>query len=72
MASTWKIALAAAGLSGLAACTNAVVTQHPNPPPPPGDRILCGTAMLPLAQAHTHCTPVIAPAAETVVVRARG
>ena len=56
----------------LAACSHApVVVGHPNPPPPPGYKVICDTARVPIAAAATSCIGVIAPQ-DRVVLRAKG
>jgi len=67
-----KLALAAACLAGLSACGSpALVMSHPNPPPPPGYKVLCDTWRVPIEAAYTYCTPVI-DRDERVVIRAKG
>jgi hypothetical protein len=56
----------------LGACSHApVVVGHPNPPPPPGYKVICDTARAPIAAAATSCIGVIAPQ-DGVVLRAKG
>jgi hypothetical protein len=62
--------LAALLLSG---CSHApiVAVRHPNPPPPPGYKVICSTSPIPIAAAVTSCIGVIAPD-DRVVLRVRG
>jgi hypothetical protein len=56
----------------LAACSHApVVVGHPNPPPPPGYKVICDTARVPIAAAATSCIGVIAPQ-DRAVLRVKG
>jgi hypothetical protein len=57
----------------LAACSHApvVAVGHPNPPPPPGYKVICATARVPIAAAETNCIGVIAPD-DRVVLRVKG
>ena len=60
------------GTALLAACGRApVVVGHPNPPPPPGYKVICDTARVPIAAATTSCIGVIAPQ-DRVVLRVKG
>ena len=61
------------GTAFLAACGRApvVVMGHPNPPPPPGYKVICDTARVPIAAAATSCIGVIAPQ-DRVVLHAKG
>jgi hypothetical protein len=61
------------GTAFLAACGRApvVVMGHPNPPPPPGYKVICDTARVPIAAAATSCIGVIAPQ-DRVVLRFKG
>ena len=73
MTSFAKLALAAASLAGLSACGSpGLVMRHPNPPPPPGYKVLCNTWRIPIEAAYTYCTPVIDRRDERVVIRAKG
>lgn len=66
---------AAAALVGavlLSGCSHApVVAGHPNPPPPPGYKVICNTWSAPVAAASTACIGVVAPE-DRVVLRAKG
>jgi hypothetical protein len=67
-----KFAGALAGAVLVSACSHApVVLGDPNPPPPPGYRVICNTWSVPLATASTACTGVIAPE-DRVVLHAKG
>lgn len=60
------------GTALLAACGRTpVVVGHPNPPPPPGYKVICDTARVPIAAAATSCIGVIAPQ-DRVVLRVKG
>jgi hypothetical protein len=60
------------GTALLAACGRApVVVGHPNPPPPPGYKVICDTARVPIAAAATSCIGVIAPQ-DRVILHAKG
>ncbi|MFL5146078.1 MAG: hypothetical protein ACJ8DP_22435 [Microvirga sp.] len=62
--------------SVLGACSTshlAGVAQSPNPPAPPGYRVVCSSVPTVLNGYTTYCTPVLAPVIEErVIVRAKG
>ena len=63
-----------AGALLLSACSHAplaVAAGHPNPPPPPGYKVICNTSPAPIAAAATSCIGVIAPQ-DRAVLRAKG
>jgi hypothetical protein len=55
----------------LSACSHAPLVGHPNPPPPPGYKVICSTSAVPIAAAATSCIGVIAPDGR-VVLRVKG
>ena len=69
------IALAAASsvLGGCSTTHFAGIAQSPNPPPPPGYRVVCESTPTILTSYTTDCVPVQARVIEErVVVRAKG
>lgn len=72
MRRAWKVAVALAGAVLLSACSHGpVVLGHPNPPPPPGYKVICATSYGPFVTASTGCRGVLAPD-DRVILHAKG
>lgn len=58
-------------LMATACASNQIVARDPEPPPPAGYRVACGTVGLPFYLRFSHCEPV-APPARAKALRVRG